>query len=159
PVVAVALAQILEKKGNVNDAIKLHEKVIAEHPLFGPAIRHLARLYAAHSPDAARAYELALRARNAYPNDPETAKSFEILKDRRESQLTQSDSNPKQDGSNDILRRLNQSSRDSKNCNDPPKLEELSSMSPLTGPSGQFMDCVMPGSKGNSTVTLPEINR
>ena len=76
-------AQIQERDGAADQAVKTDEKAVAENPLFAPATRQLALLYGQRSTDDPKAYELVTKARQAYPNDPEIAKTLGILSYRR----------------------------------------------------------------------------
>src|SRR5215813_367289 len=84
PVALVHLARLQERDGAVDQAVKTYEQVVANYPLFAPATRQLALLYGRGSSDVAKAYELALKARQAYPEDPEITKTLGILSYRRE---------------------------------------------------------------------------
>ena len=77
------LAAIQERDGAIDQAVKTYEKVVAENPLFAPAMRQLALLYGQRSTDDPKAYELVTKARQAYPDDPEIAKTLGILNYRR----------------------------------------------------------------------------
>jgi uncharacterized protein HemY len=57
--------------------------VVADYPQFAPATRRLALLYAGRPTAEPRAVELATRARQAYPDDPDIAKTLGILNYRR----------------------------------------------------------------------------
>jgi tetratricopeptide (TPR) repeat protein len=83
PAALVRLAEVQERDGAVDEALKRYEKVAGDNPLYGPAIRQLARLYGRLSTDNAKAYDLVTKAREAYPDDPEIAKTLGILNYRR----------------------------------------------------------------------------
>jgi tetratricopeptide (TPR) repeat protein len=83
PAALVRLAQIQEREGAVDQAVRTYEKVVADNPLFAPATRQLALLYGQRSTNDLRAYELVTKARQAYPDDPEIAKTLGILSYRR----------------------------------------------------------------------------
>src|SRR6516225_11633912 len=83
PVAMVRLAEIQQRDGAVDQAVKTYEKVVAENPLHGLAMRQLALLYGQLSTDSAKAYELVTKARQAYPDDPDIAKTLGILNYRR----------------------------------------------------------------------------
>src|SRR5262245_16711573 len=77
------LAEVQQREGAVDRAVKTYEKVVADDPFFAPATRQLALLYGQLSTDSAKAYELVTKARQAYPDDPDIAKTLGILNYRR----------------------------------------------------------------------------
>jgi tetratricopeptide (TPR) repeat protein len=83
PAAMVRVAQVQERDGAVDQAVKTYEKVVADNPLYAPATRQLALLYGQLSTDSAKAYELVTKARQAYPDDPDIAKTLGILNYRR----------------------------------------------------------------------------
>jgi tetratricopeptide (TPR) repeat protein len=83
PAALVRLAEIQERDGAVDQAVKTYEKVVADNPLYAPAARQLALLYGQLSTDSSKAYELVTKARQAYPDDPDIAKTLGILNYRR----------------------------------------------------------------------------
>jgi Flp pilus assembly protein TadD len=83
PAALVRLAEILERDGGTDQALKTYEKVVADYPLYAPALRQLAKLYGQHSTDEPKAFELVSKARQVYPDDPEVAKALGILNYRR----------------------------------------------------------------------------
>ena len=83
PAAMVRLAQVQERDGAVDQAVKTYEKVVADNPLYAPATRQLALLYGQLSTDSAKAYELVTKARQADPADPVIAKTLGILNYRR----------------------------------------------------------------------------
>src|SRR5215471_18671233 len=66
PTALARLAQLQQRDGKPDEAIKSYEKVLAENPQYGPASRQLAILYGERSTDVAKAYDLAQKARQAY---------------------------------------------------------------------------------------------
>jgi tetratricopeptide (TPR) repeat protein len=86
PAALARLAALQQRDAKVDQAITTYEKVLAGDPLYAPATRQLALLYAYadKSNDIAKAYDLATKAREAYPTDPEIAKTLGILSYRRE---------------------------------------------------------------------------
>ena len=84
PVAQMKLAKLQEREGAVDQAIKAYEKIVASYPLFTPATRQLALLSSQRADDVAKAFNLAEKARQAYPNDPEVAKALGILNYRRD---------------------------------------------------------------------------
>lgn len=83
PAALFRLGTVQEKGGRVDDAIKTYQKIITDNPMFGPATRQLALLYGERSSDDPKAYEVATKARETYPNDPDVAKTLGILNYRR----------------------------------------------------------------------------
>ena len=69
--------------GDEDQAIATCEKLLADDPFFAPAIRQLALLYDPNATDLAKAYDWAINARQAYPDDAEVAKTLGILSYRR----------------------------------------------------------------------------
>ena len=76
PAALVRLAELQQRDGAVDQAVKTYEKVVADNPLYAPATRQLALLYGQLSTDDPKAYELVTKARQAYPDDPEIAKTL-----------------------------------------------------------------------------------
>ena len=68
-----------ERAGNFKAARETYGQALEVFPLFAPAERQLAILDAKHFNDDAKGYALAEKARTAYPDDPEVAKSLGIL--------------------------------------------------------------------------------
>ena len=68
-----------EHAGNFKAAQDAYEKALEVFPVFTPAARQLAILDAKHFADDIRGYTWAEKARSAYPNDPEVAKSLAVL--------------------------------------------------------------------------------
>ena len=83
PAAMVRLADIQQRDGAVDQAVKTYEKVVADNPLNAPATRQLALLYGQLSTDSSKAYELVTKARQAYSDDPDIAKTLGILNYRR----------------------------------------------------------------------------
>jgi len=83
PAAMVRLAQVQERDGAVDQAVKTYEKVVADNPFYAPATRQLALLYGQQSTDSPKAYELVTKARQADPADPVIAKTLGILNYRR----------------------------------------------------------------------------
>jgi tetratricopeptide (TPR) repeat protein len=83
PAALMRLAEIQQRDGTVDQAAKTYEKVVADNPLYAPATRQVALLYGHLSTDSAKAYELVTKARQAYPDDPDIAKTLGILNYRR----------------------------------------------------------------------------
>jgi tetratricopeptide (TPR) repeat protein len=72
-----------EKQAKLDDAKNFYEKSLARYPAFTPAARNLVILYAQHPSDDQRAYDLGVKARAAYPDDAELARSLGLLAYRR----------------------------------------------------------------------------
>jgi tetratricopeptide (TPR) repeat protein len=85
PAALARLAALAERDGKSDEAIKTYEKIVAENPLYAPAVRQLALLYAELPADidTTKPYDLAVKAFEAYPGDPELTKTLGILTYRR----------------------------------------------------------------------------
>lgn len=79
----MAKAALDEQKGDVKSAKQGYEKALARFPDFTPAKRQLAILYSSHPEDDKKAFELATKAREAFPSNPELAKAFGIILHRQ----------------------------------------------------------------------------
>jgi tetratricopeptide (TPR) repeat protein len=75
----MVMAAISEQKSTVTDAEQIYERVLSRYPDFTPAKKRLAILYAEDPAKNQRAYDLATKAREVYPADPEIAKTLGIL--------------------------------------------------------------------------------
>jgi tetratricopeptide (TPR) repeat protein len=84
PIALVRLGDLQEREGALGQAVKTYEKVVDTNPSFAPGIRGLALLYGRSLANDPKAYDLALKARQAYPQDMEVAKTLGILSYRRE---------------------------------------------------------------------------
>jgi uncharacterized protein HemY len=85
PAALFRLGQLQERDGVFDQAINSYEKILDLNPLFAPAMRSLAMAYYRHSPDDRKAFDLATKAREAFPDDPEIAEALGILNYRRSS--------------------------------------------------------------------------
>jgi tetratricopeptide (TPR) repeat protein len=83
PAALTRLARLQARDGLADQAIDTYRKAVDADPLFAPALRDLALLYAARPADESKAFEMATKARQAYPDDPELAKTLGILNFRR----------------------------------------------------------------------------
>src|SRR6266446_183304 len=83
PVALARLAEVQQREGAVDQAVKTYEKVVADNPSYAPAMRQLALLYGQLSTDSPKAYELVTKARQAFPDDPVIAKTLGLLNYRR----------------------------------------------------------------------------
>jgi tetratricopeptide (TPR) repeat protein len=83
PAALMRLAEIQQRDGAVDQAVRSYEKLVADNPFYTPATHQLALLYGQLSTDSAKAYELVTKARQAYPDDPDIAKALGILNYRR----------------------------------------------------------------------------
>src|SRR5262249_23803488 len=83
PAALVRLAALQQREGAADEAIKAYEKIVTDFPLYAPATRQLALLYAQRASNDPKAYETATKARQAYPDDPDIAKALGILTYRR----------------------------------------------------------------------------
>ena len=72
-----------QQEGDSVAAGAIYERILAKDPLFAPATRQLARIYVQRADDDDKAYSLAVKARAAFPNDPDVASTLGILDYRR----------------------------------------------------------------------------
>jgi len=79
----MAAAAVYQQQGNVNASKLACEKTLARFPSFAPASKLLAALFVERLDDYQQAYEPALKAREAFPDDPEVAKTLGIVMYRR----------------------------------------------------------------------------
>jgi len=63
-----------ERQGNYQEAAKFYQRVLNRYPLFVPAMKGLAELNFAQLGDEQKAFEMASKARELSPGDPEVAK-------------------------------------------------------------------------------------
>jgi tetratricopeptide (TPR) repeat protein len=76
----VALAYINEQKANFSAAQQGYEEVLGQYADFSPAQRQLAILYAQDpNSDTQKAYQVAMQARLAFPDDSQVAKALGII--------------------------------------------------------------------------------
>jgi tetratricopeptide (TPR) repeat protein len=75
----MVLAVINEQKTNFLAAEQAYEKVLNHFPDFAPAQRKLAILYAEDSSNTERAYVLAIKARESFPDDSDLGKALGII--------------------------------------------------------------------------------
>jgi len=75
----VVVATISEQKSDFSQAKQTYEKVLRRYPDFAPAKKRLAILSAEDPVPNQKVYELAMQAREAFPNDPEVAKALGII--------------------------------------------------------------------------------
>ena len=75
----MVIAMINEQKTNFSAAEQAYEKVLSRYPDFAPAQIRLAVLYAADSSNTDRAYALATKARESFPDDSELGKALGII--------------------------------------------------------------------------------
>jgi tetratricopeptide (TPR) repeat protein len=83
PVALTRLAQLRQRDGGLDQAIVAYQKAIDADPYFSPAVRALAIIYGQRPGQEAKAYDLAMKAREAYPHDAELAKTLGILNFQR----------------------------------------------------------------------------
>jgi tetratricopeptide (TPR) repeat protein len=75
----MVLAAINEQNADMATAKQYYERAWKRFPEFSPAIKRLAVLYSEAPTDEQKAYQLALKAREAFPDDAEVAKALGIL--------------------------------------------------------------------------------
>jgi tetratricopeptide (TPR) repeat protein len=69
--------------GDGKGAENIYNRVLQRFPEFAPAMRELARVYSADPANAAKAYDLAMKARKTLPDDPELGRIFGAINYRR----------------------------------------------------------------------------
>jgi tetratricopeptide (TPR) repeat protein len=79
----MVLALARESQGDIPEARRLYEKILAADALFAPASRRLALIYVQRLDDDQKAYDLAAKARESFPDDPELAKVMGIIDYRK----------------------------------------------------------------------------
>lgn len=67
------------RNGDPVGAERDYEKLLARHPDCAPAQKNLAILYAQNFVDPAKAYPVALEAREAYPDNPDVARALALI--------------------------------------------------------------------------------
>ena len=72
-------AAIAEQKPDLAAAVQTYESVLKHYPDFTPAQKQLAILYAQDPKNDAKAYPLAVKARDAFPADSEVARTLGII--------------------------------------------------------------------------------
>ena len=75
----MALGVIQEQTPDVAAAKQTFEKALTRFPDFIPAKKHLATLYAQQAGDDKHAYDLAIKAREALPDDPDVSRALGII--------------------------------------------------------------------------------
>ena len=83
PVALTRLARLQARDGATDQSITIYQKVIDANPEFAPALRDLALAYLARGNDDSKAFDIAAKARQAYPDDAELTKTFGILNFKR----------------------------------------------------------------------------
>jgi tetratricopeptide (TPR) repeat protein len=82
PAALTQLARFQVREGLADQAIGTYQKAIDANPLFAPALRDLALIYA-RGADVSKAFDMTAKARQSYPNDAELTKTFGILNFKR----------------------------------------------------------------------------
>ncbi|MBE7502269.1 MAG: tetratricopeptide repeat protein [Verrucomicrobiales bacterium] len=80
---AMVVALAKEMQGDMAGARQGYEALLARYPEFAPATRQLALLFARQGGEDNRAQQLATRAREAYPSDPDVAAALGTVAYRR----------------------------------------------------------------------------
>jgi tetratricopeptide (TPR) repeat protein len=75
----MAAAAISEHQGDLDAATGTYNRVLEQYPEFMPACRRLVILLSTKTGDTKRAFDLALKARSAFPGDAELAKAYGII--------------------------------------------------------------------------------
>jgi tetratricopeptide (TPR) repeat protein len=79
PAALTRLAELHQHEGATDQAIEAYQKAIDADSSFAPAVRELAMIYSQRPADESKAFDLATKARQAYPNDADIAKTLGIL--------------------------------------------------------------------------------
>jgi tetratricopeptide (TPR) repeat protein len=79
----MAWGLIQEQQGQGREAEQAYEKVVAAYPLFVPALRQLSILYARDGSNDTQAYDYAVKAAQAFPDDADLAKVVGLVEYRR----------------------------------------------------------------------------
>ena len=79
----LAQAAVAEQGGDANRAINLYQQVLNRFPDFAPAQKHLAALYAQPPADLSKAYDFAMKARKALPDDVELTRTLALISYQR----------------------------------------------------------------------------
>jgi tetratricopeptide (TPR) repeat protein len=82
PALAVS-ALALEKGADPSAAAEAYENILVQDPIFSPATRELALIYAQQPGAEQKAYDMAVKAREAFPEDPAVATALGIADYRR----------------------------------------------------------------------------
>lgn len=85
PVALKRLSELASKRADTDGAIQGYEKLLAMYPEFAPATRELTLLYAGKTGNNPKALEVALKARQSYPSDPEIGRAVGILQFKAEN--------------------------------------------------------------------------
>jgi tetratricopeptide (TPR) repeat protein len=83
PAALTRLARVQTGEGLTDQAMATYQRIVDANPAFAPALRELALLYSARASDDAKAFDMATKARQAYPDDAELAKTLGILNFKR----------------------------------------------------------------------------
>jgi len=81
PAALTKLARLQAREGLADQAIDTYQKAIDANPLYAPALRDLALVYSARGDS--KAFDMTAKARQAYPDDAELAKTFGLLNFKR----------------------------------------------------------------------------
>ena len=80
PPALLALRRVIDsQKGDLAGAESEYEKILARFPDFGPAQRDLAILYAENFNEPNKAYPMAIKAREIFPDDPDVARALGLI--------------------------------------------------------------------------------
>jgi len=79
----MARAALYAKQGNASRAKEIYEQALGRYADFVPAKRALALYYARNPGDDQKAFDLAAKAREAFPSDPDVAKALGMIVLRR----------------------------------------------------------------------------
>ncbi|MBP8260392.1 MAG: tetratricopeptide repeat protein [Verrucomicrobia bacterium] len=75
----MAQAALMRARGNTRAAMPIYEKILGAFPRFTPASREIGLILAADPAQAPMAYDLLVKAREAYPDDADVARALGLL--------------------------------------------------------------------------------
>jgi tetratricopeptide (TPR) repeat protein len=78
-----AAALLHQQQGNFQAARQSYEAILTRYPLFTPANKHLAAIYLQQNTELQKAFDYGVKARTAYPEDSEVARTLGIISYRR----------------------------------------------------------------------------
>jgi len=83
PEALLRLGEVQEREGVVDQAVKTYQTIVDRNPQFAPAVRRLTLLYSQRSSEDVKFFDLAAKAHQTYPSDPDITRIFGIVNYRR----------------------------------------------------------------------------